>query len=364
MMDRPVRVLTVGMKPAVNEALAQLPSLEVTALTQGAKHATTAGRLAVLPYELRSKMSLRAARGVRDTIAETRPDIVQTYGSRPLAHAVIALAGMRRRPQLFSYRGVTSTPSRLRAEDWFTYLAPTVDAHACESEASMSGLVQGGVPQHKCFVTYNCLTRAPEPVASRAVLQGLGVPRDAFVVAMVANFRRVKGADVLLEAARRLADCPAVHFLLLGEVRDPLVERLARDPEIAPRVTVAGFRSDAMDLAGAADLFVMPSRAEALCVALLEAMSMGVCPVVSDAGGMKEAVRHEVDGVVVPKEDPSALAAVVRSLYFAPERVAAMGESARERFGRMFTGACVAERFEVAYTVRADTTVTAAPRSA
>lgn len=348
-MPSPLRVLTVAMKPAVNEALAQRDDLDVVAMTQGETTRTERGALRVFPYELRHKLSLKAARGVRRAIAETEPDVVQAYGSRGLAHTVIAMTGMKRRPLLVTYRGITSVPSRWRAEDWLTYLSPIIDAHACESQASMDGLLRAGVPRERCFITYNCLTRPPQPPKSRQALTALGVPPESFVVAMVANFRRVKGGDLLLEAARRCADLPNTHFLLLGEPRDPRLVRLAADPEIAPRVTLAGFRPDAMDLASAADLFVMPSRAEALCVALLEAMSLGVCPVVSDAGGMKEAVRHGVDGVVFPKGSPDALAEAIRSLQSAPGRREAYGRSARERFAEVFSGAAVAGRFAAGY---------------
>ncbi len=348
-MPSPLRVLTVAMKPAVNEALARRDDLRVVAMTQGATARGEQGALRIFPYELRRKLSLTAARGVRQAIAETTPDVVQTYGSRGLAHAVLAMAGMKRRPLLVTYRGITSAPSRLRAEDWLTYLSPIIDAHACESQASMEGLLRAGVPRERCFITYNCLTRPPQPPTSRQGLAALGVPPEAFVVAMVANFRRVKGGDLLLEAARRCADLPNTHFLLLGEVRDPRLVRLAADPAIAPRVTLAGFRTDAMDLAATADLFVMPSRAEALCVALLEAMSLGICPIVSDAGGMKEAVRHGVDGVVFAKGSPDALAEAIRSLQFAPGRREAYGRSARERFSQVFSEAAVAERFAEGY---------------
>jgi glycosyltransferase involved in cell wall biosynthesis len=64
----------------------------------------------------------------------------------------------------------------------------------------------------------------------------------------------------------------------------------------------------------AMDLFVMASRSEGLCRALIEAMQVGLCPVVSDAGGMKELVRHDVDGMVFASEDDEALASRLRRL--------------------------------------------------
>jgi glycosyltransferase involved in cell wall biosynthesis len=63
------------------------------------------------------------------------------------------------------------------------------------------------------------------------------------------------------------------------------------------------------------DVFVMPSRSEGLCRALIEAMTLGICPVVSAAGGMKELVRDQEDGLVVPIEDEESLHQALRRLY-------------------------------------------------
>lgn len=349
-MDRPLRILTVGMKPAVNEALAARDDLWVAALTQGETERSQRGDLLVLPYELRSKLSPSAAKVIRKSISETKPDLIQTYGSRPLAHATLALAGMRQRPKLLSYRGVTSVPSRLRIEDWMTYLSPLIDAHACESQASMDGLIRAGIPAEKCFLAYNCLSWSLNNPAPRADLaKEFDLPPDAFVVASVGNFRRVKGADILLQAAKRCLDLPNVYFLLLGQVRDKRVERLAADPALAPRVRLAGFRVGATELVASADVFAMASRAEALCVALLEAMSLGVCPVVSDAGGMKEAVRHGVDGLVFPKESPDDLANAIRTLHNDRGILQRLREATSVRFREMFSDEAVGGRFATAY---------------
>lgn len=348
-MDRPLRVLTVGMKPAVNEALAERGDLKVVALTEGATERSQQGDLRVLPYELRRKLSRNAVRVVREAIDEARPDLIQTYGSRPLAHTNLALRGRKLPPKLLSYRGIAAVPSRLNAEHWLTYLSPRIDAHACESQACADGLIRAGVPAERCFLAYNCLSWPLEQPTSRAGLAEFDIPEDAFVIASVGNFRRVKGADILLEAAKLCADLPNTYYLLLGQVRDPRVTRLAADPKLAPRVRLAGFRQGAMEIAGAADLFVMPSRSEALCVALLEAMSLGLCPVVSDAGGMKEAVRHGIDGIVVPRKSPLALAEAIRSLHADRGLVERYSRSAVVRHGAMFAREAVAERFSQAY---------------
>jgi glycosyltransferase involved in cell wall biosynthesis len=109
-------------------------------------------------------------------------------------------------------------------------------------------------------------------------------------------------------------------------------------------VRLTGHRPDASELISGADLFVMPSRAEALCQALLEAMYQRVCPVVSNAGGMKEVVRNERDGLVVPAENVDALATAIRRMRADPARLQAYAESARERVLDVFSPDKLAER--------------------
>jgi glycosyltransferase involved in cell wall biosynthesis len=88
-------------------------------------------------------------------------------------------------------------------------------------------------------------------------------------------------------------------------------------------------------LAGAQG-FVLPSLAEGLPMALLEAMAMALPSVVSDAGAMPEVVRDGVDGLVVPCGDPAALAAALDALAAAPERRRALGLSAAERCASLY----------------------------
>jgi glycosyltransferase involved in cell wall biosynthesis len=191
-------------------------------------------------------------------------------------------------------------------------------------------MIQSGIPADRCCVTYNSMLSPPHERPGRRGLLQFDVPEKAFVVGSIANMRAVKGIDILLRAAMRVADLD-IYWLLMGNVHDPLVRKLAGDPRIRDRVRLVGFRPRASELISGADLFVMPSRAEALCQALLEAMCQGVCPIVSDAGGMKEVVRHEQDGLVVPRENPAALADAIRSLYHDRTRMSRFAVSSRQR---------------------------------
>ncbi len=174
--------------------------------------------------------------------------------------------------------------------------------------------IRSGIAADRCWTVYNTLYSSVDRRPGRPALAQFDIPPDTFVVATVGTFRRVKGADLLLKAATECANLSDIYWLLIGKTIDPEIHRLAADPRIRDRVRLVGHRPDAAELVSGADLFVMPSRAEALCQALLEAMHQGVCPVVSDAGGMKEVVRHGVDGLVVAQECVHQLANAVRRL--------------------------------------------------
>lgn len=343
-----MRVLTIGAKSTINLALQKHPEVDLWALPIDAQHELPADRR--LPYSRRSKLSLRSVAEVREAMRRVQPDVVHAFYPRPLAHAVLAASSLGRRAMpIVSFRGVTSRLQRYSPDQWITYLSPRVAAHACESTAVAESLQASGVSAAKCHVVHNCLGDAPELLTRAEARQALGLDPAAFVVMMIANMRRVKGADLLLRAAIELRRLDKFKVVLVGRVLDDEVQRLAADERLRGIVHLVGFQRQASRLLPAADLFVMPSRAEALSVALLEAMHSGCCPVVSDAGGMKEAVRNQTDGVVFPAGDYQSLASELKQLHASPERAKTLAASARERIFDHFSGAAVADRLAVMY---------------
>ncbi|MGI9456997.1 MAG: glycosyltransferase family 4 protein [Aeoliella sp.] len=346
-----MRILTIGAKSPINQALAERAEYDVWALVpHHAAIKSTELPYRQIPYNFGRKLSFSSILQVRDTWKRAQPDVVHAFYPRPLAHAVLAATTLSAQTPIVSYRGITSLPARWNPDEWVTYLSPKVSAHACESAAVSDALVAVGVPAQRCHVVHNCLGKLPATTSRLAARQRLGLSENAFVAMMVANMRPVKGADLLLEAALACRELPDFKVVLVGQVLDLRVEQLAKDARLANIVHLAGYRNDASELFAAADLFVMPSRAEALCVAMLEAMTQGVCPVVSDAGGMKEAVRNGVDGIVCPREDVNALADSLRQLHGDRDLVARYAASAQQRARTDFSAAAMVERLAAMYT--------------
>jgi glycosyltransferase involved in cell wall biosynthesis len=195
----------------------------------------------------------------------------------------------------------------------------------------------------------------------RAAL-GLG---SEYAGIMPAAFHRVKGHDVLLKALAILRD----EDLELTATADPRPEKahvrvlvagdgdererihgLAKELRLGPEwVTFLGFRKDVPDLLAGMDFFVLPSRMEGLPLAVLEAMARGLPVVVTPVGGVPEAVTDSEQGLVVPVDDPRALAEAMGRLAQEPDYGRKLGASGRKRVEGEFSFEQMARRYEALY---------------
>lgn len=156
----------------------------------------------------------------------------------------------------------------------------------------------------------------------KSAREQLEIGVDERVVLFAGNLVESKGIDLLLEAFFSLLDTGSADRLVLvgeGPLRAWIEQRIsdatARDgrPDPAQRVMLTG-RLHQHDLAlwmAAADVFVLPSRAEGLGLVLLEAMSCGTPCVASRVGGIPEVLDAPACGRLVPPDDVGALAAAI-----------------------------------------------------
>lgn len=139
--------------------------------------------------------------------------------------------------------------------------------------------------------------------------KALGFSDNDFVIGVFGRLSHEKGQDLLINALARLSPgSPAtVAFVGEGATKDALAVE-ARKLGIEKRVRFLGYQKNVLDYFRAADLCVLPSRAEGLPNVLLEAQLTG-CPIVAfDVGGVREVVVDGKTGFLVPPGDVEALA--------------------------------------------------------
>lgn len=150
----------------------------------------------------------------------------------------------------------------------------------------------------------------------------------------MAHLVPVKGHPTLLHA---LAQVPDVHLLLAGKPLDKsyvsALEQLVRELGVQERVTLLGGISDVPSLLTELDIFVLPtiSRGEGCPVALLEAMASGCACIATDVAGSRDLIEHERSGLLVPPENPEALAEAIHRLATSSAERTYFGAAARRR---------------------------------
>jgi glycosyltransferase involved in cell wall biosynthesis len=211
------------------------------------------------------------------------------------------------------------------------------------SEAAARLLREEGVPSARVTIVRNGIDLSPySSRTDRSCLRR---------VVMVAGLRRIKGLDVLVMAAAKIvARVPDARFVIVGEGPERESALLqVRQFGLENSFEFLGHRDDVPALLAEADLFVLPSRSEAFPNAVIEAMAAGLPVVATRVGGIVELVQPERTGVLVPSDDPEALAAAVMNLMARPDQANALGRAARQEVERQYSLSSMVGRFEELY---------------
>jgi glycosyltransferase involved in cell wall biosynthesis len=189
----------------------------------------------------------------------------------------------------------------------------------------------------------------PNPVAFNA---GANPVRGGALVVFCGRVEEGKGVYELLEATAAVArTIPEVRLEVAGDGETERLARRASELGIRAHVHLPGWidakRRD--ELLARATVFVLPSHAEGLPLAVLEAMSAGCAVVASSVGGIPDVITDGVDGILVPARDPKALAAALRRVLTDPATGTRLGSNARATVAAKYSPERAMERLENLY---------------
>jgi glycosyltransferase involved in cell wall biosynthesis len=169
-------------------------------------------------------------------------------------------------------------------------------------------------------------------------------------VGIVGYLKFVKGTDVLIDAAKIVLEKhPDVQFELAGITVDKdeakQYQSLIEQYGIAQNMRFLGSLADIPVFLSTLDIAVLASRSEGLPNAIMEYMAAGRPCVVTDVGGCGELIRHEQNGLLVPSDNPSALAEGIIDLLEHPDRAEQFATAARKDISEKYEASIVANRW-------------------
>ena len=325
-MSKTMSVLHIIESPSWTGAMAQTLELVLGLGRRGHRItlATTRGSILweraaeagvdVVAVETRSELNPAAIARLSLLVWSRRVNVIHAH--RAHAHSLGLLAALATgRPfvvsRRVSFRPKDNLGSRLKYRNRFVTRIIAV------SQAVKDVLVDYGVDASRVEVIYS----GSDPLRYRTGIDGgrvreeFGIPSDALLIGKVANFYHGwKGHDTFLAAAAILAEeRPTLRFLLAGHRTDSdkmtaMVERFG----LTGKVVQAGYRTDIPEIISALDISVNAPRAgEGLSGAVRESLAVGRPVVATDVGGNRELVRDGETGLLVPPDDPTALASAL-----------------------------------------------------
>lgn len=177
------------------------------------------------------------------------------------------------------------------------------------------------------------------------------IKEGALVVGFVGRIVPAKGLQYLIDSIPYVkGEFKNIKLLVIGE--GSIVARLheqAKEKKVYDSIIFTGRRRDIPDILSCIDIFVMPSIAEGLPNALLEAMAMGKPIVATEVGGIPEVMKNGVNGLLVPPRDPIALATAMKGLIGNDRLAAQMGYAARDLVLDKFSMRAITQKWQTLY---------------
>jgi len=304
----------------------------------------------VLPWS-REQPDYFAFRKVGEVLRENRIDVIHTHNTGPFFHGALGatLAGVKTHIHTDHARPFPDSLRWMAVEHLLSHLAYRVVGVSDDTTQNLRHYER--IPENRLATIPNGIDLHPVRTDAARLREELGIAPGATVIGTAGRLAHQKGLEFLIRAVALLEPrFPELTVLIVGEGSEqPALEEMVRTAGLQDRVRLLGLRMDIPDLLALFDIYALPSRWEGLPMAILEAMAASLPIVGSAVGGVPTAVREGINGLLVPPEDPVALAGALEKLLSDPQLRRRMGEAGRKRYETDFTAGQMTRRYERLY---------------
>ncbi len=271
----------------------------------------------VIDWHPEKKFNRAEIARIRDTVRELDVDILHLFNNEGIVNGLQAARGLDVKVVL--YRGYAGNIHWWDPTAYTKFLNPRVDKIVCNAKGVEEVFQRQLFFDRSKAITINkghdlSWYAGYKPVDIRSEL---GIPKSALLLVNVAMNRRMKGIPYLLKAMNLLPREAEIHLLLIGKNMDtPENLNLIRLGHQKSRIHILGFQKEPMNIVSACDAFVLSSiKGESLTMSVIEAIAVGMAPVITDIPGNRKLVVDKVGGLVVPPRNPVALSEAIMTLY-------------------------------------------------
>lgn len=309
----------------------------------------------VTVYGIADRSTAPEMKGIlTEKIKSLAPDILHTHSSRTGRFAGVA-AGV---PKIILSKHCSDMPpaqlmkfpyKQMLVREW----KKTLHGAIATDDSAADSIAAEALSRDKITVIYNGAPALPvlSDGEKSALKAELGIPEKAFVVGIFARIEPVKDHDKFLDVATECIErgLDDVYFLIVGDgSKRDYVEDYIEESEYGDRIKVTGFVPDVAPLMNICDVNVNCSvGTETSNLALIEGMSLGMVPVVSDLPGNERIA--EGCGIVCDRNDYEEFADAIESLYRDREKLCALSGAAKEKYLAKYTSERYAREVEEYY---------------
>ncbi len=276
-----------------------------------------AAGIRVIDFHPKKKFDKAEIARIRETIIKEKIDIIHLFNNPAIVNGIKAAKGLKVKVVL--YRGYAGNIHWYDPLSYLKFLHPRVDKIFCNSQGVEEFLQKQLLfGKHKTITinkghNLNWYTDFPP----YDIKKELNLSPDAFLLVNVANNRRMKGISYLLKAINLVPKDLPIHLLLVGKDMDTKENlHLIKKGGKSDKVHILGFRKNPLNIVTASDVFVLSSiKGESITKSVIEAMSLGIAPIITDIAGNRELLVHEQSGLICKARDPKGLSEAILKLY-------------------------------------------------
>lgn len=263
-------------------------------------------------------------------------DVIHTHLARAAFYGRIA-AALTGTPLISTVHGMAT---------WKRY--PRKHPLIAVSMAVKRHLIHHGFEPERISVVFpgakNCNLFELGDQARKKIRSELGLTDSDIAILIIARVAKIKGHDIALEAMRILRKSKENHFYLFCAGPETQWGSALRASENGKYATWLGHRDDIAELLAAADIVIQPSRSEGLGVAIMEACSAAKPMIATNVGGIPEIVEDHVNGLLIPPEDPTALADAIATISRNSDKANHFGTASQRRFQSEYSESIMLQR--------------------